>query len=85
MNVLESIIKIIFKEGIINYFKRKLNISYLDNKTIYPIIYNNNKTKILLNRQFGHVDLKIFSDGIYEKEIVDDIRAVLAPDKILLI
>lgn len=73
--------KIIFEEGIINYLKRKLNITYLDNKTVYTINYNNHKTKILLNRQFGHVDLKIFSDGIYEKEIVDDIRAVLAPDK----
>lgn len=73
--------KIIFEEGIINYLKRKLNITYLDNKTVYTINYNNHKTKILLNRQFGHVDLKIFKNGIYEKEIIDDIRAKLTLDK----
>lgn len=75
---------IFLEEGIINYIKRKLNLSYLDNKTTFTIKYRNRKTKILLNRKFGHVDLMIFKNGIYEKDIIDDIYHVLTPQKILL-
>lgn len=75
---------ILFKEGIINYYKRKRNITYLDSKTVYSINYRNKTTKIVLNRKFGYVDMMIFKNGIYEKETIDDIFNSLNPDKVLL-
>ncbi|CAD7804044.1 hypothetical protein CHRY9390_01167 [Chryseobacterium aquaeductus] len=84
MNTIEKLKNIIFKEGIYNYVRRKMNISYLDSKTTYKIKYRGNITKIVLNRAFGYVDMKIFTDGIYEKEIVDDIVNHLSIDKIML-
>lgn len=73
MKTTTLIYNVLFKEGIVNFIKRKRNITFLDSKTIFTINYRDKKTKIVLNRKFGHVDLKIFKNGIYEKEIVDDI------------
>jgi hypothetical protein len=84
MKILEKAFNIVAKEGIYNYIRRKLNISYLDSKTVYTISYRNRKTKIILNRASGFVDMKIFEDGIYEKDIVDDICNVLQEDKVLV-
>ena len=84
MKILEKAFNIVAKEGIYNYIRRKLNISYLDSKTVYTISYRNRKTKIILNRAFGFVDMKIFEDGIYEKDVVDDIFNVLQEDKVLV-
>lgn len=84
MNTLEKFKNILFQEGAYNYLKRKLNVSYLDSKTTYNMKYRNNITKIVLNRAFGYVDMKIFTDGIYEKEIVDDIINELSENKVML-
>lgn len=84
MNKLTLAYKVIFEEGIINFIKRKRNISYLDSKTVFTIDYNGRKTKINLNRKFGFVDMRIFRDGIYEKEIVDDLRKHLSIEKTLI-
>ncbi|MFC6267083.1 FkbM family methyltransferase [Frigoriflavimonas asaccharolytica] len=85
MNVLKSLSSIIFDEGIINYVKRKKDIYNLQNhQLLYPIRYNNQITKIYLQEKFGYVDLYIFKFGIYEKYIIDDIRATLTHEKILL-
>lgn len=81
MKTTTIIYNILFKEGLGNFIKRKRNITYLDSKTIYTIKYRNKDTKIALNRKFGHVDMKIFKNGIYEKEIVDDIFEELDPQK----
>lgn len=81
---IQKINKILFKEGIINYTKRKLNISYLDNIMTYTIKYRDKKTKIILNRKFGYVDMMIFKNGIYEKDIVDDIYNELDNTKTML-
>lgn len=75
---------VLFKEGIPNYIKRKLNISYLDNVMTYSIDYRGKKTKIILNRKFGYVDMMIFQNGIYEKDIVDDIYNELDNTKVML-
>lgn len=83
-NYLKSLKSIFFQEGPINFINRKLNISYLDNRKLYTIKYNNRKTKIYLNKRFGYVDFHIFKNGIYEQHIVDDIRTVLSKDKVLL-
>lgn len=83
-NYLKSLQSILFKETPISFVKRKLNISYLDNRKLFTIHYNNRKTKIYLNKKFGFVDLYIFENGIYEKYIIDDIRSVLTKDKVLL-
>lgn len=85
MNILKSISSIIFDEGILNYYKRKTAIYQLNNNGfLFPIHYNNRITKILLNKKFGYVDLYIFKNGIYEKDIVDEIRATLSPEKTML-
>ncbi len=84
MNMLKKAASILFKEGIVNYIKRKRNITYLDNKIVYTIQYNNKPTKIKLNREFGFVDLQIFKNGIYEKDIIDDIFAKLSLEKNLI-
>ncbi|AZA78940.1 FkbM family methyltransferase [Chryseobacterium sp. G0186] len=83
-NYLKSLKSILFKETPINFIKRKLNISYLDNRKLFTINYNNRKTKIYLNKKFGYVDFYIFENGIYEKHIIDEIRSALTKDKILL-
>ncbi len=83
-NYLKSLQSILFKETPIRFVKRKLNISYLDNRKLFTIHYNNRKTRIYLNKKFGYVDLYIFENGIYEKHIIDDIRSVLTKDKVLL-
>lgn len=83
-NYLKSLQSILFKEKPISFIKRKLNISYLDNRKLFTINYNNRKTKIYLNKKFGFVDFYIFENGIYEKYIIDDIRSVLTKDKVLL-
>ncbi len=80
MGILKKGIDIIFKEGIINYINRKQNKTFLDSKTTFTINYRNRKTKIALNRKFGHVDLMIFKHGIYEKDIVDSIFDELNPE-----
>jgi len=82
--MIKKIYNILFKEGIVNYIKRKRNISYLDSRTTYHINYRDKKTKIILNRKFGYVDMMIFKNGIYEKEIVDDIFKELNTDKTFL-
>lgn len=84
MSKLTLAYKVLFEEGIIEFIKRKRNISYLDSKTVFTIDYNSRKTKIILNRKFGFVDMKIFKNGIYEKDIVDDLRAHLTPEKTLI-
>ncbi|KMQ66272.1 hypothetical protein ACM46_01615 [Chryseobacterium angstadtii] len=81
---LKSIQSIFFQEGLMSFIKRKFNISYLDNRKLFTINYNNRKTKIYLNKKFGYVDFYIFENGIYEKYIIDDIRSVLTKDKVLL-
>jgi FkbM family methyltransferase len=75
---------VLFREGIINYIKRKLNITYLDSITTYTIDYRGKKTKIILNRKFGFVDMMIFKNGIYEKDIIDDIYDELDETKVML-
>ncbi|MET3535532.1 FkbM family methyltransferase [Chryseobacterium limigenitum] len=80
----KSFTSIFFQEGIINFIKRKQNISFLDNRKLFIINYNNKKTKIFLNKKFGYVDFYIFKNGIYEQEIIDDIRNTLSKDKVLL-
>lgn len=84
MNNYEKFKSILFKEGAYSYLKRKLNITYLDSKMTYKIKYRDKITKIVLNREFGFVDMKIFTDGIYEKEIVDDIVNSLSKYKVML-
>lgn len=84
MNFLQKAYNILSKEGIYNYIQRKLNISYLDSKTMYTISYRSRKTKIILNRAFGYVDMQIFKDGIYEKDVVDDIFTELSQEKTLV-
>ena len=84
MKTLQLIYNVIFKEGIIAFIQRKRNITFLDSKTIFTIKYRNKDTKIALNRKFGHVDMKIFRDGIYEKDIVDDIFDELDETKNLI-
>lgn len=83
-NYLKTLQSIFFQEKPINFIKRKLNISYLDNRKLFTIHYNNRKTKIYLNKKFGYVDFYIFENGIYEKYIIDDIRSTLSDDKVLL-
>jgi FkbM family methyltransferase len=84
MNTPQLIYNVIFKEGIIAFIQRKRNITYLDSKTTFTINYRNKKTKIVLNRKFGFVDMRIFRDGIYEKEIVDDLFNELDKSKNLI-
>lgn len=80
----KSASSILFQEGLINFIKRKRNISFLDNRKLFIISYNNRKTKIYLNKKFGYVDFYIFNNGIYEQEIIDDIRHSLSKEKVLL-
>lgn len=82
--MIKALHSIVFNEGILNYIKRKRNISYLDNRKLFTIKYNGRNTKIWLNKKFGFVDMYIFGHGIYEKAIVDDIRNELNLEKILL-
>lgn len=84
MNIIKSINSVVFQEGIINFIKRKRNKTFLDNRLLYTINYNGRKTRIFLNKKFGYVDNYIFEKGIYEKEIIDDIRKELSPEKTLL-
>lgn len=81
MKTLQLIYNVIFKEGVIAFIQRKRNITFLDSKTVFTINYRKRKTKIVLNRKFGFVDMRIFRDGIYEKEIVDDLYNELNPTK----
>lgn len=81
MKAISLIYNVIFKEGVVAFIKRKRNITFLDSKTIFTIKYRNKDTKIVLNRKFGHVDMKIFKDGIYEKDILDDIFKELDSNK----
>lgn len=80
MNTLIKLKNIYLKEGIINFIKRKFNIPI----TKFTINYRGEKTKIILNREFGYVDMVILKDGIYEKEIVDDIYGALSKEKTLV-
>lgn len=84
MRIIKSINSVIFQEGIINFIKRKQNKTFLDNRLLYTINYNGKKTKIFLNKKFGFVDNYIFENGIYEKEIIDDIRSELSSEKTFL-
>lgn len=84
MKNLQLIYNVIFKEGIVAFIQRKRNITYLDSKTTFTINYRDKKTKIVLNRKFGFVDMRIFRDGIYEKEIVDDLFNELDSTKNLI-
>ncbi|WP_185207166.1 FkbM family methyltransferase [Chryseobacterium sp. C3] len=84
MNTVKKFNNVLFKEGIVNFVKRKLNISYLDSVTTYTIKYREKETKIILNRQFGFVDMMIFKNGIYEKDIIDDMYNELDKGKIML-
>lgn len=78
---LNLVYKVLFEEGLFNFIKRKRNISFLDSKTVFNIDFHGRKTKILLNRKFGHVDMMIFKNGIYEKDIVEDLKNSLTPEK----
>lgn len=85
MKILKSLASIIFNEGIFEYLKRKKSIYYLYNhQLLFPINYNNRTTKIYLQQKFGYVDLYIYKNGIYEKDIIDDIRETLTPQKTML-
>lgn len=84
MKTIQHIYNVIFKEGLIAYIQRKRNVTFLDSKTVFTIKYKNKATKIALNRKFGHVDMKIFRDGIYEKDILDDIYNELDATKNLI-
>lgn len=42
-NYLKSLHSILFRENPIRFFKRKLNISYLDNRKLFTIHYNNKR------------------------------------------
>lgn len=84
MSVFQSISSILFQEGISNFIKRKTNKTFLDNRVLFNIKYNNKIAKIYLNKKFGYVDKYIFTEGIYEKDIIDDIRAVLSQEKVML-
>lgn len=84
MGILNSINSILFQEGLVNFYKRKTNKTFLDNRTLFTINYNNKKTKIYLNKKNGYVDQYIFENGIYEKDIIDDLRLALSPEKTLL-
>lgn len=80
-NLFTKAFKILSEEGLINYYKRKRNITFLDNKTIFKMNYRGKTTKIALNRKNGHVDMMIFKHGIYEKDIIDEIFKTLTPEK----
>ena len=84
MNIFKSLSSILFEEGISNFVKRKRNKTFLDNRVLHNIHYNNKIAKIFLNKKFGYVDQYIFAEGIYEKNIIDEIREVLFPEKVLL-
>ena len=84
MNIFNSLSSILFQEGISNFIKRKRNKTFLDNRVLFNIHYNNKIAKIFLNKKFGYVDQYIFAEGIYEKNIIDEIREVLFPEKVLL-
>lgn len=84
MSIIKSINSVFFQEGIINFIKRKQNKTFLDNRLLYTINYDGRKTKIFLNKKFGFVDNYIFENGIYEKEIIDDIRRELSSEKTFL-
>ena len=71
MGIIQSIKSVIFQEGLLNFYKRKTNKTFLDNRTLFTINYNGRKTKIYLNKKFGYVDQYIFEHGIYEKDIID--------------
>lgn len=84
MNPLRTLSSIFFQEGIVDFIKRKRNITFLDNRTLYKIRYNNTLTKIYLNKKFGYVDNYIYSEGIYEKDVVDNIRKALSKEAVML-
>lgn len=84
MSTLSKIKGVLLKEGIPNYIKRKLNITFLDSEMLYKIKYTGKIVKIYLNPKFGFVDKVIFKNGIYEKEIVDDIVNSLTKDSVML-
>lgn len=84
MKILKSISSVLFKEGLANFIKRKRNITFLDNRTLYKINYNNKIVKIFLNKKFGYLDNYIFYNGIYERDIIDNIRNTLKKDSIIL-
>lgn len=84
MNVLKSLSSII-DMGIFAYLQSKKEIYLLKNShLLFSIHYNNRKTKIYLQKKFGYVDLYIYTHGIYEKEIIDDIRKELSTEKVML-
>ncbi|WP_262150645.1 FkbM family methyltransferase [Chryseobacterium foetidum] len=84
MNPFKSLSSTVLQEGIINFIKRKKNITFLDNRTLFKIKYNNTSTKIFLNKKFGYVDNYIFTEGIYEKDVIDNIRNTLNKDLVML-
>ena len=84
MSIIRSLKYIVFGEGIFNFIDRKRNKTFLDNRTLYTIRYNNRNTKIFLNKKFGYVDQYIFENGIYEADIIDKIRTKLSPEKVML-
>lgn len=84
MNILKSLISIIFKERLINFAKRKMNVTFLDSRTLFKIHYNDKVAKIYLNKKFGYVDNYIFTNGIYEKDVIDNIKLMLSPEKTML-
>lgn len=84
MNLIKSFKSIFFEEGILNFINRKNNKTFLDNRTLFTIKYKENDVKIFLNKKFGYVDQYIFDNGIYEKDIIDDICSHLTKEKTLL-
>ncbi|HEX7868644.1 MAG TPA: FkbM family methyltransferase [Chryseobacterium sp.] len=84
MNIVKSLSSIILEEGIINFIKRKSNKTFLDNRALFKIKYNNQIAKIYLNKKFGYVDNYIYKYGIYEKNVIDSIRKVMTLETTML-
>ncbi|SDL86138.1 FkbM family methyltransferase [Chryseobacterium taihuense] len=84
MHIVKSLSSIIFEEGIINFINRKTNKTFLDNRTLFKIKYNDRITRIFLNKKFGYVDNYIYKYGIYEKNVIDSIFKVINPNTTIL-
>lgn len=80
--MIKRVYNIFAKEGLFNFIKRKSG-QKKDTK-VHTLIYENIATKIVLNDRFGYVDRIISEEGVYEKDIIDDIRLVLNKDKNLI-
>lgn len=84
MKLLQKTWGVLFREGLLNFIKRKRTKMFMENAFAFTMNYKNLKTKILLRRRFGHVDEMILKYGIYEQEIVDDIFEELDNTKNLI-